>query len=91
MPRAEPPHRSLPLLPAQKCEGLRLKGLPPIDDLLSETEGRQIGHFPHLGHFDGRERRGIRSMCALDKEGTVMDFKEEVNKSCEDEMFGFME
>jgi hypothetical protein len=30
-------------------------------------------------------------VCALDKEETVMDFKEEVKKSCEDEVFGFME
>ena len=75
LPRAESLYRSLPLLPAQKCKELGLKGLPSIDDLLSKTEGRQIGHFPHLGHFDGRERRGLRSVCALDKEETVMDFR----------------
>jgi hypothetical protein len=40
-----------------------------------------------MGEKDGV----IRSVCALDKEETIMDFKEEVKKDSEDEMFDFME
>ena len=33
----------------------------------------------------------IRSACALAKDETIMDFKEDVKKDSDDEMFDFME
>jgi len=33
----------------------------------------------------------IRSVCALAKDETIMDFKEDVKKDSDDEMFDFME
>ena len=39
----------------------------------------------------GQKDEVIRSVCALDKEETIMDFKEDLKKDSEDEMFDFME
>ena len=37
------------------------------------------------------EKDEVSAACALDKEETAMEFKEDLKKDSEDEVFGFME
>jgi hypothetical protein len=76
----------------KKCEELGLKGLPRIDEL-PEVRQEDItkATFRILDILVSEKDEVIRSVCALAKDETIMDFKEDVKKDSDDEMFDFME
>lgn len=76
----------------KKCEDIGLKGLPKID-LLPEVRQEDITRatFRILEILSKQKDEVIKNVCALAKDETIMDFKEEVKKDSDDEMFDFME
>lgn len=76
----------------KKCEEIGLKGLPKIDEL-PEVRQEDItkATFKILDILVKEKDDVIQTVCALAKDETIMDFKEDIKKDSDDEMFDFME
>jgi len=75
----------------KKCEEIGLKGLPKIDEL-PEVRQEDITRatFKILDILLTQKNDVITAVCALAKDETIMDFKDDIKKDSDDEMFDFL-
>ena len=76
----------------KKCNDLGLKGMPDIDSLPDvRQDDITRATFKILDLLSKEKDSVIEQVCARSRDETIMDFKDDVKKDSDDEMFDFLD